>query len=793
MPAMTQVSIEQAMQVAVAHHQAGRLREAESIYRQVLAVRPDHAEALNLLAAIAGQMGRPDVASDLVRQAITAAPDNAVYHFHFGTLLQNQGRLDEATACYQRALSLKADYPEALINLGNAMRAKGRLDEAITCYQQALDLRPEFVDALYNLGIAWSDKGQVEQAISSYQRVLALNPNHVEAHVNLGLAWFSRGEGHQAVACYQRALAIRGDSAEALCNLGVALRARGQLEPAIDCYRRALSIKPGFVEAHNNLGLALKEQGWSDRAIACFQQALNLNPAFAKAHINIGIVLNDQGCHDQAIACFQRAIEIDPQLIEAHSNLGIAFKDKEQLDQAIACHQRVLAFRPQCAEAHCDLGNAFRANGQIDAAIASFRRALAIKSGFVAAHDDLLLTMLYDPGSDSRQILSESQLWNRLHAEPPARQAVPHSNGRDPQRPLRIGYVSADFMQHPCALGLLPLFRHHDRRQFDIFCYAQVPRPDAYTRQFRELVPQWRNTNGLSDEDVAFMVRQDRIDILVDLKLHTPFNRLPVFAHKPAPVQVTWLGYPGTTGMDAINYRLTDPYLDPPGGDDAFYSERSIRLPDTFWCYDPLTEEPSVSGPPGSGNGFITFGCLNSFCKVNDSVLSLWAQVLKAVPDSRLMLLVPEGSARRRVLDRLGDAGIGPERVEMLKRMLRPDYMRAFHRIDISLDTVPYNGHTTGLDSLWMGVPVVTLVGQTIVGRAGFSELSNLGLPELIAHTPEQYVQIATALAGDLPRLAELRATLRQRMQVSPLMDAPRFARGIEAAYRCMWRTWCQK
>jgi len=308
----------------------------------------------------------------------------------------------------------------------------------------------------------------------------------------------------------------------------------------------------------------------------------------------------------------------------------------------------------------------------------------------------------------------------------------------------------------------------------------------------KDHVQHWRSTVELSDAKAAAQIRDDQIDILVDLKLHTGGNRLLTFAQKPAPVQATWLGYPGTTGMDTMDYRLTDSYLDPPGLGDANYSERSIRLPDTFWCYDPLNSEPAVNALPCLEKRFVTFGCLNNFCKENEPLQRLWAQVLKRIPGSRLMLLCPEGSHRQPLLDLLQREGISPDRIELIAFRPRPQYLELYHRIDVGLDTFPYNGHTTSLDSFWMGVPVVTLVGQTVVGRAGLSQLTNLDLPEFIARTPEQYVQIATDLANDLPRLAQLRRTLRDRMQASPLMDAPRFARNIEAAYRQMWRTWCE-
>jgi predicted O-linked N-acetylglucosamine transferase (SPINDLY family) len=338
---------------------------------------------------------------------------------------------------------------------------------------------------------------------------------------------------------------------------------------------------------------------------------------------------------------------------------------------------------------------------------------------------------------------------------------------------------------------MTPLLSSHDRERFEVHCYSSVSRLDAMTRRLKPLVDVWRNALGKSDAQLADRVRADGIDILVDLTMHMQRGRPLLFARKPAPIQIAWLAYPGTTGLSAIDYRLTDPHLDPPGQNDADYAEESIRLPDTFWCYDPLTDQPKVNPPPTLENGRITFGCLNNFCKLNEPVLALWAKVLSAVNNSQLVLLAPQGSARLRVLHSFGALNIDRHRIQFVPLQPRPQYLQTYHRIDIGLDTFPYNGHTTSLDSFWMGVPVVTLVGNTVVGRAGLSQLTNLGLPELIAGNPEQYVEIAAGLSGDLPRLAELRRTLRPQMQASPLMDAPRFARNIEAAYRQMWKSWC--
>jgi len=505
----------------------------------------------------------------------------------------------------------------------------------------------------------------------------------------------------------------------------------------------------------------------------------------------MGVIAGRLGQFDLAVDLIGKAVSASPDNADYHSDLGIARQSAGWLDEAIASYERALSHRPVFAEAHYNLGAACKETGQLDRAITCYRRALEIRPGFVIAHDDLLNALQCHPACDARSLLAECQVWNRQHAQALSRSILPHPNNRDPMRPLRIGYVSSDFHNHVSAFFLLPLLRSHDSEQVQVFCYAHVAQGDAITRQMQDHVPHWFSTVGMSDSHLAEQIRRDQIDILVDLKLHTAGNRLLVFASKPAPVQVTWLAYPGTTGLNTIDYRLTDPYLDPPGAGDACYSERSIRLPDTFWCYDPLEDELPVRASPCERNGSITFGCLNNFCKMNDRVIDLWAKVLMAVPGSRLILMAPEGKSRSRVLENLGREGIGPDRVGFVARRPHLPYLHTYDGIDIVLDTFPYNGHTTSLDALWMGVPVITLVGNTVVGRAGLSQLTNLGLPELVARSPEQYRQIAVDLATDRLRLAELRSTLRQRMQGSALMDAPRFARGIEAAYRSMWRTWC--
>ncbi|HXE54825.1 MAG TPA: hypothetical protein VN541_17525, partial [Tepidisphaeraceae bacterium] len=376
-------------------------------------------------------------------------------------------------------------------------------------------------------------------------------------------------------------------------------------------------------------------------------------------------------------------------------------------------------------------------------------------------------------------------------ARPLARFIPRHDNDPNPDRRLRIGYVSPHLSSHVVGLYFLPLIANHDHTRFEIFCYSDLPRPDAMTERIKSHADHWRTTCGTSDEQFCDLVRRDRIDLLIDLTMHMDENRMLAFARKPAPVQATWLGYPGSTGLETMDYRISDPYLDPPETDESLYSEKTIRLPHCYWWYDPPSDAPAVGSLPAERNRFVTFGNLGNFTKVNPKILDLWAAVLRALPSSRLLMLAPTGAARDRMIGQLESKGIERARLEFTERIGRLAYLNLYNRIDIGLDSFPYNGHTTSLDSLWMGVPVVTLAGQTAVSRGGASILSNAGLTDLIANDADQYVQIARELAGDLARLAQLRCDLRTRMQRSPLTDAARSARHMEAAYRLMWRNWC--
>lgn len=608
---------------------------------------------------------------------------------------------------------------------------------------------------------------------------------------DLGLAHHRAGRLDEAESIYRQILSQAPDDPDAWQLLGLIAHDRGRHEEAVDRIGRAVALNPSVAAYHCHLGIALGGAGRHEAAVAAFRTAIGLDPHSADAFYNLGNALRDQGMHESAVAAYQDALGRDPALVEAWINLGVGLKELGQLGEAIAADREAIRLRPECAQAHYHLGFAQALQGRPDQAVASYRRAVALDPGSATYQSQLLQTLHYHPGYDGAAIQAELARWGRQLVENLGQPTRPHDNDRDPNRRLRIGYVSADFRAHACSFYLEHLLSAHDSSQFEVACYAEVSRPDDVTRRCRSRVRIWRDTVGLSDDTLAALIREDAIDILVDLKVHTAENRLAVFARKPAPIQVTWLGYPGSTGLSAVDYRLSDPYLDPPGLNDAFYTEQTVRLADTFWCYDPPGPRPPVTPLPALDLGTVTFGSMNSFCKVNDPVLALWARVLRAVPGATLRILADAGSHRQRTLGIFAQNGVDPRRVEFEPRRARPLYLQLYQQIDIALDTFPYSGATTSLDALLMGVPVVSLAGQTAVSRAGLTILSNVGLPELAASSPEAYVAAAARLAGDLDRLATLRATLRHRLESSPMMDTRRFARQIELAYRAMWQRWC--
>jgi len=467
-----------------------------------------------------------------------------------------------------------------------------------------------------------------------------------------------------------------------------------------------------------------------------------------------------------------------PQLLEK----ALHCQQSGRLDEAAELFRGILATNPHQAPTLNNLSNVLKDSGRIEEAVDLCRKAVAMDPGNAQIHSSLCYKLHFHPDYGRDAAFHELRQWNLRHGQA---NVVERAGDRSPKRRLRIGYVSPDFYGHAECFFVLPLLESHDRKNFQVHCYASVRRPDKATELLKSCADVWHDVRELTDEQLAARVRSDGIDILVDLTMHMAFNRLPMFALKPAPVQVTWLAYPGGTGLDSMDYRLTDSWIDPPGESDRYYSEKSVRLPDCWCCYHPLGDVPPAAAKPRAP---VTFASLNNPCKLNRPTLALWAKVLSRVCDSRLLLLVESENQRRQIAETLASAGIDPLRIEFTRHCRRGEYLRMYDRIDICLDPLVYNGITTTCDALWMGVPVLTRVGSTAPGRAGLSILSNLNMPEFTADDDDRFVAIAAETANNFERRTELRKTLRDRMARSPLMDARRFAGNVEAAYRRMWK-----
>ncbi len=748
-------SVPARLENATEQHRAGNLVAARRLYEEVLATDPAQDLALFRLGLLDLQEGRRAAAAARLAEAAVRVPDNPRYQFGLAQALQSLERWTDAAQALRRAAELEPDSFDAHFALGVVLQRRGELAAAQAAYRVALSRKPDDPSTLGNLGTVLREMGELDAAIRLFETAAQIEP-HAACHgVNLGMTLSERGDFPAAESLLRAVLAREPGNADAVFNLGNALQGLGRPREALEQYRYATRLRPGYAEALNNLGNVHKELGDFAAAQAAFGAALAARPAYVTAINNAGCLERTLGRLETAEDLLRGGLRLDPRHPALHDNLGNVLKDAGALDEAIEHYRQALEIDPANAATHSNLAYAL-----------SFQCA------------------------EPAPVLEECRRWGARFAAPLERTRTSTAPDLTPDRRLKIGYVSGDFREHCQSLFTLPLLAHHDRRAVEVFCYSSVERPDACTRRIESHADVWRNVRALDDDALARIVCQDRIDVLIDLNMHMANGRPLLFARKPAPVQIAWLAYPGTTGIEAIDYRLSDPRLDPEGCE-RHYSERTLYLPDTFWCYDPQHADLEVSALPALEHGYITLGCFNNPCKFTDRTLHLWSSVMRAIPGARLALLAPAGRHRQRLIERLGAHGIDAALTRFLDFRPRAEYLRFYHDVDFGLDTVPYNGHTTSLDALWMGVPIVTRTGDTCVGRAGLSQLYHLDLMDLVAGSDEAFVANAVALAADLDRLGTLRRSLRASMQRSALMDAARFAHNIEHAYRSAWLAHC--
>jgi protein O-GlcNAc transferase len=775
------------------HLAGGRPKQAEAICRKALNLQSNYAPALRLLGDILQQTGRAREAIEPFQRAIALQPGYADAHFGLGTAHQRLGELAPAIKCFERALQLKPEFFEASHNLAMALRSAGRSEEALGHMEQAVRLKPTMPAVHNNYGNLLKDLGRLQEAAQAFRRALELKPDLVQALNNLGLTLSEQKEFAAAEECFRQAIVQKPSFTVGYNNLANLLQATSRRAEAIACYERALAIDPKVSELHNNLGNALKSVGELQRAVASYRQAIALNPKLAAAHNNLAGALNQLGKHKAAAQSYREAIAIEPNFHEAWSNLGNVLRELGQLIEGESAYRRALKLRPDAFQTLNNLGTLLKDCGDFAGSQAAFRRVLELKPDFAVAHHNLLMSLQYDPTVTPAALLEEHRAFDRRHAQPLAANILPPANVPDPDRRLRIGYVSGDFGRHPVGHFLAPVLPNHDRDQVEVFAYSDRAVEDDLTHELRKACDHWRSIVGITDEALAARIRDDRIDILVDLSGHTADNRLLAFARKPAPVQATWAGYVGTTGLSAMDYLITDARETPPGSE-SNYVEKLALLPDCYVCFEPPRCAPEVGPLPARSRGHPTFGCFNNLSKINEAVIALWSELLRRIPEAELVHKthqLSDPAVRARMAALFAAQGIEASRLRLLGKSPHRELLEEYNNIDIALDPFPYSGGLTTLESLWMGVPVVTLGGDRFAARHSVSHLTAAGLPDLIADGPESYMRIVSELAADLPRLEALRSGLRARLAASPLVDGVRFARNLEAAYRAMWRTWC--
>ncbi|WP_109450325.1 tetratricopeptide repeat protein [Azospirillum sp. TSH64] len=660
-----------------------------------------------------------------------------------------KGDLARAQALAESVLADASGHPEALFILASATAMAGAAAKAVPLFRRSIEAGGATPERLYNLALALHQSGALAEAERSFFAAILRAPRFAEAYHGLGVTLAARGDGEDAAAAFRRAVEERPDWIDARLNLAAVLSNHRQPQAAFEVYRDLSARQPQNGHFLFLAGTAALSADFLEEADRLLRQALLRAPRDAGILNNLGLVLGRLGRVGEAVHSFRQAVAIRSDYVEAWFGLAAALEAQGDADEALEAYRKVAELRPD------DPG----------------------------ADSNRLMALNYREPLAPAELCAAHRRWGERFERALSPLPAPAPRPLDGRR-LRIGYVSPDFRLHSVAMFLLPLLEAHDRTRVELFAYSNVEMPDVITDHVRRSVDGWRDIQAASDAAVAERIRADGIDVLVDLTGHTARNRLGVFALRPAPVQISWLGYPATTGLPAIGARFTDAVADPPGEADRHHAERLVRLDGGFLCYRPLGPTPDPAPPPCLEAGFVTFGSFNTLNKVNPAVAALWARVLHAVPDSRLVLKAGpliDAAVRKRVRGLFTAHGIAADRIELLARVPDNDgHLKAYGRMDIALDPFPYNGTTTSCEALWMGVPLLTLRSDRHAARVGASLLTALGRPDLIAADPEDYIRKAAALAADREGLAAQRKGLRPLMRTSRLCDAAAFAREFE-------------
>jgi len=739
-----------AFQLAVKCQCNGLTEQAQQLYARILLARPTHASALHNLGILANQAEDHRMAVDLFERAVAVRPRSADFHASLAAALMSSGEMERAEREFHAALRLDPGCVEALFNSARLLESQGKLQEASTRLHAILKIESNHREALTRLGQLYRS--------CAFDAVGGAEPERVAA-------LYRAGNLHQL---------------------------QGGLGEAIACFEKALALDPHYADARNDLGNAYLSVGRVSEATACFERGIRENPAAGTLYANLANVCKEQGDHLRAEMLLRRAIELDPAQPLMRINLANVLLATNRVTAAVEVLEESIALAPHLADAHCMLGVALTRQGRLEQAGACAERALALESKSEEAHQMAVFMLHYSPELNATQLATAHRKWAERFADPLFPSSRRHPNFPDPERMLRVGYVSADFHHHPIAYFIDPVLTARDRSRTDVFCYARG-KVDEWTERIRSNGQAWRQTDRLGDAELAQLIEDDGIDILVDLSGFTRGHRLSTFARKPAPVQVSWLGYFNTTGMRAMDYLIVDSQLAPPE-EAAPFVEEPLRLPGCYLTYAIPPYAPAVAPAPFLRQGHITFGCFNALSKAGFHVVEAWAEILRRNPSARLVMknhTFADEETRGLYRERFDRCGVARERVDLRGPSSHAELLGHYAEVDIALDPFPYNGGTTTCEALAMGVPVITVRGDRFVSRVGATILHHAGLDSLIARDEAEYIEKAVELAAQPEPIAEMRAGMRARLACSTLCDTVGFTRNLENAYRTIWRRWC--
>jgi len=704
--------------------------------------------------------------------------------------LQQQGKLAEAEALYREILQSQPDHLDALQLLAAIAGQKRNFTYAIELLDRALNIDPHHLSSLNNRGVALQEMKRNEEALLSYDRVIAIKPDYAQAYSNRGVALKDLKRYEEALTSFDRAVELKPDYAEAYSNRAVVLQELKRYEEARISCEKAMVLKPDDAAAYSNRGNALMKLSRYGEALLSYDKAIALKPDYAQAYSNRGVTLYELKRYEEALISYDKAIALQPDHADAYTNRGVALRELMRYEEALASHEKAIAIQPDYGEAHSNLGNVFQGLGMLHEAEVSYRRAMELKPNYVEGYSNLLFSLNYSAGHQPSYLYGEACRYGQMVTQKVGSSFLSWQCKPDPER-LRIGVVSGDLASHPVGYFLEGIVAQIDQTRIELIAYPTVGKCDELTERIKPFFSAWKSLVSFEDEAAARLIHTDGVHVLLDLAGHTAKNRLPVFAYKPAPVQVSWLGYSGTTGLPQMDYYLADPYASP-SDEEKFFSETIYRLPESYLCYTPPAVPAGILPLPALTSGHITFGCFNNLTKVNDAVVALWSRVLHALPSSKLFLRTKQLQNSRvcdTFIQRFAEHGITSSRLILDGTFSsRLELFEAYNRVDIALDSFPYTGTTTSVEGLWMGVPVITRKGDRFISRIGESIAQNAGLADWIADNDDDFVAKAVLHTRNLDRLAELRAGLRERVLASPLFNAPRFARNFENALWDMWK-----